>query len=100
MELISLVRPENGNTLSRRLRPRGWYKSVIDSEHHDFCTLPPLSFKSQMQMLQLLVTQDLGYYHFEQIEHSVIAEVHAAARNLWSRRPELNWHSRLEGTLA
>jgi hypothetical protein len=40
MELISLVRPEHGNTLSRRLRPRGWYKSVIDSEHHCFCTLP------------------------------------------------------------
>jgi len=67
MELISLVRPENGNTLSRRLRPRGWYKSVIDSEHHDFCTLPRLSFKSQMQTLQLLVTQDLGYLAFRTI---------------------------------
>lgn len=100
MELISLVRPENGNTLSRRLRPRGWYKSVIDSEHHDFCTLPRLSFKSQMQTLQLLVTQDLGYLPFRTIVRSVNAEVRTESRNLWSRRPELNWHSRLEGTLA
>ena len=66
MELISLVRPEHGDTPPLRLR-RGWCKSVIDSEHHDCCTLPRLSFKSQMQTLQLLVTQDLGYYHREQL---------------------------------
>lgn len=67
MELISLVRPEHVNTLSRRLRPRGWYKSVIDSEHHDCCTVPRLSFKSQMQALQLLVTHRFGYYYLEQL---------------------------------
>jgi hypothetical protein len=45
MELISLVRPEYGNTPVRRLRRR-WCKSVIGSEHHDVCTLPRLSLKS------------------------------------------------------
>ena len=77
MELISLVRPEHGNTLSRRLRPRGWYKSVIDSEHHDFCTLPRLSFKSQMQTLQLLVTHGSWVLPSRTIVHSVNAELRA-----------------------
>jgi hypothetical protein len=47
MELIPLVRPEDGITLPRRL-DRRWYKSVMGSEHHDLCTLPRLSFKSQI----------------------------------------------------
>jgi hypothetical protein len=100
MELISLVRPENGNTLSRRLRPRGWYKSVIDSEHHNFCTLTRLSFKSQMQMLQLLVTY--GSWGTT-ISNNCAQRGRGTLRTIievWSRRPELNWHSRLEGTLA
>ena len=66
MELISLVRPEHSDTPPLRLR-RGWYKSVIDSEHHDCCTLPRLSFKSQMQTLQLIVTYGFEYYHLEQL---------------------------------
>ena len=69
------MRPEHGNTLSRRLRPRGWYKSVIDSEHHNFCTLTRLSFKSQMQMLQLLVTYGSWVLLSRTIAHSVDEEV-------------------------
>ena len=75
MELISLVRPEHGNTLSRRLRPRGWYKFVIDSEHHCFCTLPRLSFKSQMQTLHLLVIHGTWVLLSRTIAHSVDAEL-------------------------
>jgi hypothetical protein len=52
MELIPLVRPEHAITLPRRLRRR-WCKSVMGSEHHDVCTSPRLSFKSQMQMLRV-----------------------------------------------
>jgi len=47
----SLVRPEYAITLPRRLYRR-WCKSVMGSEHHDVCTLPRLSFKSQMQTLR------------------------------------------------
>jgi hypothetical protein len=50
MELIQLIRPEDGITLPRRLRSRKC-KSVMGSEHHDVCTLPRLSFKSQIQTL-------------------------------------------------
>ena len=49
MELISLVRPEHGNTPPRRLRRR-WYKSVIDSEHHNVSKITRLIAESQPQM--------------------------------------------------
>ena len=74
MELISLVRPEHGPTLSRRLGPRGGYKSVIDSEHHDVCTLTRLSFKSQMYLLRSLVTLDTKYFRIREVRNAKSAD--------------------------
>jgi hypothetical protein len=48
MEIISLVRPEDGITLPRRLRRR-WCKSVIGSERHPMYVNPTYSKKSTVK---------------------------------------------------
>ena len=113
MELVSLVRPEHGNTPMRRLRRR-WYKSVIGSEHHGLYFTSNLFQKSNANVATISCSRVRSNYLSPTSTYCTSAIIGVAIIDPlnrvvgtaciitedWSRRPELNWHPRLEGTLA